>query len=88
MKVNEIAKTFEALLTEAQKLRPQKSQRIGEELEWVIYERKIMLDEVNAVRFQCGLPSVLDVNKAERCAMGHVDYTRKFALYCAEIALA
>lgn len=30
--------------------------------------------------------SVKDVLRVERCAAGHVDYQRKFALYCLELA--
>jgi len=85
--MNRLAETFQKVLMEAQKLRPQKSKWIGDELEWIIYERKIMLDVVNAERFRRGLPAVVDVGKAERCAMGHIDYTQKFALYCAELAV-
>jgi len=83
--MNRLAETFQKVLIEAQKLRPQKSRWIGTELEWVIYERKVMLDAVNAERFRRGLPPVTDIGAAERCAMGHIDYTEKFALYCAEI---
>ncbi len=31
--------------------------------------------------------TVQDVLRKERCASGHVDYQRKFALYCREIEL-
>jgi len=81
---------FLRVLSKAQELRPQKSERIGDELEWVIYEREVMLRAVNAVRSQMGLlieATLADVKRAEDCAVGHVDYSRKFALYCAELAL-
>ena len=77
------------VLSEAQKLRSQKSEWIGDELEWVIYEREVMLKAINAVRLQRGRPGVTihEVMRMENCAVGHVDYSRKFALYAAELAL-
>lgn len=77
------------VLSEAQELRSQKSEWIGDELEWVIYEREVMLQAINAVRLQRGRPgvSVGEVKRMENCACGHVDYSRKFALYSAELAL-
>lgn len=57
--------------------------------EWVVFERKTMLDAVNVERAIRGL-SPIDVetlyHKAERRAEGHSDYSRKFALYCAWLA--
>lgn len=87
MALNKLAENFKKTLMDAQKLRPTKSKWIGTELQWVIDERKTMLDAVNAERFRRGLLPVTNVDKAERCAMGHVDYTQKFALYCAELAV-
>lgn len=81
---------FLRVLVEAQRLRSQKSKMIGDEPEWMIYEREAMLKAVNAVRLQKNLlieATMADVKRAERCAVGHVDYSRKFALYCAELAL-
>lgn len=77
------------VLCKAQKLRPQKSQWIGKELEWMIYEREVMLREINTVRLRRGCPEVTmeQVKRIEGCASGHIDYTRKFALYSAELAL-
>ncbi len=77
------------ILSEAQKLRPQKSQWIGDELEWMIYEREVMLKAINAIRLQRDRPEVTvqDVKRIENCAKGHVDYNRKFALYSVELAL-
>jgi len=76
---------FHKILVEAQKLRPEKSQWLNGELEWVIYERQVMLEAVNTARFNRGLSPLTNVDSAERCAVGHIDYTRKFALYCAEL---
>lgn len=77
------------VLSEAQKLRPQKSEWIGDELEWMIYEREVMLRAINVVRRQRGRPEATmdQVVRMENCAKGHSDYNRKFALYAAELAL-
>jgi len=89
MKLIELRDQMLRVLSEAQELRPQKSEWIGEELEWVIYEREVMLKAINAVRLQRGRPSVTieEVKRMEGCAKGHVDYSRKFALYSTELAL-
>ena len=57
-------------------------------LEWVIYERKLMLDEVNRFRESKGLDPVgeNDILRVEQLAVGHVDYAEKFSLYCAELS--
>jgi len=54
---------------------------------WVLYEREKMHEAVNAERAALGLDpvSVLEVIKVENCAKGHVDYQRKFVLYCTEL---
>jgi hypothetical protein len=54
------------------------------ELEWVTYERKTMLDAVNAKRSELGKTAISDddLRRAENNALGHFDYARKFALYC------
>jgi hypothetical protein len=77
------------VLSKAQELRPQKSKWIGDELEWMIYEREVMFRAINAVRLQRGRPAVtiVEVMRMENCAKGHIDYSRKFALYSAELAL-
>lgn len=60
------------------------------ELEWVLYERTQMLAAVNALREHAGKRpiSVAAVVAAETRAMGHVDYTTKFAIGCAELVAA
>lgn len=77
------------VLSKAQELRSQKSEWIGDELEWMIYERDVMWKAINAIRLQRGRPGVTieEVRRMENCAKGHVDYSRKFALYSAELAL-
>lgn len=48
-----------------------------------------MHQAVNKARADRGLPSVslAEVARVEQQAFGHSDYTKKFALYCAELAL-
>ena len=89
MKLIELKDQFLDILNEAQKLRPQKSKYIGNELEWIIYERNVMLNTVNTVRLQNDLlpVSIYDIKCIEKHAIGHIDYSSKFALYCAELAL-
>jgi uncharacterized protein YkwD len=59
------------------------------EVAWAAYERAKVLEAVNQVRAEFHLPPVTaeDVFRAEQMAVGHSDYTKKFALYCAELAL-
>jgi hypothetical protein len=47
-----------------------------------------MWAEVNAARAEAGLPAALlgELIRAEQQAVGHSDYTSKYALYCAELA--
>lgn len=56
--------------------------------EWVAAERQAMLRVVNEARAASGKGPVTlaDVQRVEQYALGHVDYARKFALYCAELA--
>jgi hypothetical protein len=72
---------FLKVLTEAQRERPNKQKWINNELEWVTYEREEMYKAVKSMR---DIP-LEEVEKAEIHACGHVDYSRKFALYCAEL---
>lgn len=60
----------------------------GPECEWASYERTRMHETVNAIRAERGLPAVPveDILRVERQAVGHSDYSLKFAFYCAELA--
>lgn len=60
----------------------------GPECEWAAYERTRMHDTVNAIRSERGLSPVPveDIVRVERLAVGHSDYSMKFAFYCAELA--
>jgi hypothetical protein len=61
----------------------------GPELEWVVYEQQRMLAAVNVERAKRGLGPVdpAKIAKADRLSSGHVDYTDKFTLYCAELVV-
>lgn len=55
--------------------------------EWVLHERDAMIAAVNAERSKIGKPPIdpQEVFRVENCAKGHVDYQRKFVLYCTEL---
>ena len=76
-------------LEEAQKLREEKSQWIHNELEWVTHERNVMYTAVNQQRINLGLSVITmgELKRAESSAEGHTDYTPKFSLYCAWLAV-
>lgn len=63
------------------------SQR-GSRSDWMEFERSTMLELVNEERRLRGLPVVAleDILWVETMAEGHADYSKKFALYCAEMA--
>lgn len=60
----------------------------GHECAWAAYERARMRETVNAIRAERGLPAVPveDIARVEQLAVGHSDYSLKFAYYCAELA--
>jgi len=59
------------------------------ELEWITREREFMLQQVNIERARLFKPAKMmaDIRRVEIMAQGHIDYTRKFAIYCAELVL-
>lgn len=77
-----------ATLIAAQAERPNRQAMLGDEPEWVRYERDVMWQAVNAARSERGEPAVLlaDILRIENSACGHSDYTAKYALGCAELA--
>lgn len=82
LKMRALRDSFLATLTKTQRersLRP----------DWVLHERRVMRDAVNAVRIDAGLApvAIAAVERVETMAVGHSDYSSKFALYCAELAL-
>ncbi|MFA6235560.1 MAG: hypothetical protein WC824_15430 [Bacteroidota bacterium] len=70
-------------LTEAQKQR-----RIRED--WIQFERKVMWAETNRFRNLLGRGPVLETEiiRVESLALGHTDYSERWALYCAELVLS
>ncbi|MCX4750978.1 hypothetical protein OG455_41590 [Kitasatospora sp. NBC_01287] len=77
------------ILTEAQQERPERQEVFNGELDWVTFERTVMLNAVNAARAAQLLPPIpiSAVEAVEQQAIGHSDYSTKFALYCVELAL-
>lgn len=76
-------------LAEAQADRVNRPEFVNGEPEWVFHERRVMLSWTNTYRLINGLPDVgiEEIERVERMACGHSDYTSKFALYCAELAM-
>ena len=81
-------KKFLEALEKAQKKRPEKSNWLSNsEIEWMVFERETMLNLINSERKSIG-KNPIDMNKVikvENQAVGHFDYSRKFALYCSEL---
>lgn len=67
--------------------RAQEARELFPNIEWIDFERLVMLAAVNKFRISRGfdLRSLEDVERVEQMASGHYDYTKKFALYCAEL---
>lgn len=61
----------------------------GDDLSWISRELQVMLDAINTERTRRHLSPVTmeTLQRRERLAQGHIDYSRKVALYCAELAL-
>lgn len=82
------------VLSKAQKERPKLQAEVQVspnrwEFAWVTYERLQMLSAVNIERAKRGLSLLTaeDIQRVEQMALGHSDYSLKFALYCMELAL-
>jgi hypothetical protein len=81
------------VLERAQKQRPKRQATVQVdgrgELGWVTFERHQMYDAVLRARAQFGKAPIplSHIKRVEDMACGHVDYSSKFALYCAELAL-
>jgi uncharacterized protein YkuJ len=56
---------------------------------WVAYEREMMHEAVTKERAKLGKGPIAlkKIERVERMALGHVDYSAKFSLYCAELVL-
>ena len=57
---------------------------------WILEERACVQREVNRLRALRGHPpiSIADVERAERLAVGHSDYVRKYAHAAADLVFA
>lgn len=58
--------------------------------EWILAECQLMFELVNQERRERRLSPVTmaEIERVERCACGLSDYSSKFALYCAELAIS
>lgn len=89
--MSNLADKFYKILTTAQDKRRWKSGWVegpeGLTLEWILYERETMFKAVNWERAVRDLQPVTmeQLRRVEDSATGHCDYTRKFALYSAEL---
>lgn len=74
-------------LVDAQRAREYLPLRDTETPYWDTYEKMTMWKLVNMMRQSHGRPFLEyeDVERAQQGALGHSDYTKKFALYCAEL---
>lgn len=61
----------------------------GREFAWIVHERETVFNAVTQERAKLGKAAIpiTEVIRVERMAVGHSDYTTKFALYCAELVL-
>lgn len=59
----------------------------GRDLSWIVYERRMMWQAVNRLRRDRGKSALTleDIERVEKSAVGHADYTNKFAFYCAAL---
>jgi hypothetical protein len=80
---------FQGVLIEAQKHRDERQDLVHGELGWVVFERETMFAAVNKKRVEFNLPTITleHLKRVEAQAVGHTDFTHKFALYCAEISI-
>lgn len=80
-----------AVLEEAQKERADlnRAPLIAGEPAFVVNERTRMFSAVLFERLKLGQPPIpiSSIMRVESMASGHVDYTTKFALYCAELVI-
>ncbi|MEH0657717.1 hypothetical protein QA860_08220 [Streptomyces stelliscabiei] len=92
MSLKAAADCLRATLAAAQAERKQRPDLVdgpdGPECEWAAFERARMHETVNEIRAERDLPpvSVEEIVRGERMAVGHSDYSLKFAFYCAELA--
>lgn len=77
--------TRDALLSEL----GEQQRRRQDRPDWLTAEIDVMHRAVNRLRGERGLADIdrAAIVRVERSACGHIDYSSKFALYCAELAL-
>lgn len=82
-RVPDLQKQLLAILSKAQE------QRVIRR-DWIAFEQQTMLDAVNRMRAERGRETITltALLKKESLAVGHIDYSSKFALYCAEMVMA
>lgn len=86
---------FDKTLAEAMKQRNNRTKLVETEYdlcevpEWVVFERHVLFRAINRERAALGKApiSMSEQMRCEASAAGHVDYQRKYALYCAELVL-
>lgn len=78
-------KHFLEILVREQRLRPKRTTD-----EWIEMERTVLLNAVNVERQRRGWPPVPAYTfvRVENTCLGHIDYSSKLALRCAELATA
>lgn len=79
---------LEEALSAATEDRPTRADFVDGELGWVRHEREVLLGITNQIRAREGLPPVTadDIARVEVTALGHVDYVKKLAIACADLA--
>lgn len=77
------------ILSEAQTHRHERDHWVGGELEWIKMEQQSMLEAVNEEREKLRRVKITmeDLIRVEQTAVGHSDYSRKFAAGCARLVL-
>jgi hypothetical protein len=80
LRLLDLKELFLARLSKAQETRRR---------QWLDYERGVMLFMVNEERYHAGLDLITahDIERACNDCGGHSDYSSKFALRCAQMAL-
>lgn len=87
-----VREAFDALypvLCYAQHERKYRPLEITDKPYWLHYEKLVMWGKVNTLREEAGKEMVpfSEVERVEQLASGHFDYTKKFALHCAELVI-
>lgn len=93
--LTELAASFSEALGAAMTKRDQMQTMVRDEWggydvpAWALHEREVMLAAVNSERKARGFTPVMmmQIVRVEGQAVGHSDYQRKFAFYCAELVI-